>query len=310
MSNKSGITLIEIMVVVFIMSIIFGMGSAFLTHSGNKVALKMASNQTATYIALARSISMQDGCKASVRICRNDSRLDIFSNKLFAYWPLEDSKNLSGAFGLNLKSKNVYQDDDGKIGKCLRFVKNSELQYSPIQSQEGFLLSFWIYPERNPENSNQNICKMAGGDLLVLKPDYTIFLESDSNRIESDIRLNVYFWSEIQINYFPNYVSIIINGNEFKKNIKKKLPYTSELKFGDNFFGKIDEIKLSVHRFIDGTNLPQDIIFKTAPEEIFLDNGFLDIKVHTSLPKIVLERSIDKEISNLVVLATGQVEIK
>ncbi len=315
---SKGFTLIELMVVTALVSILLGIGSAFLSNSERQLALKMGTLHASSVLQSAKAVSIQENTSSKVNIFSKENTFQVWTGKLAGCWHLEDISG-TGAFSIQAKIQNCLPKE-GKVGKSMYFQPGTSKitlgNWGLFSLEDGFILSFWVYPERIKEGQEQILWEIPGHYILGISQDYTLFLKrGKTNLSPQEIRLPIYQWSLIEITQELSEISLSVdNIIRFQKsydNQKNRIPPTALLNIGNFFHGKIDEIKLLRRAIHLEWTLPAELEIRKSPQFIlFNSQGVPDPLLHSGGVVLVLGKWETTQESTIFVMETGQIRIQ
>ena len=294
--RRYGVTLIEIMVVIAIISIILGMSSALFTNFERRLSLKVAANRMAVVLRSAKNFAIQETSAAVVKISKEPPQAEIWGARMVGCWHLEDQVT-TGAFGLHGKAVNTTLVP-GKIGRGLHFrAGESDLvcgESGRLYLPYGFVFSFWIYPEKPRDARAQILWQVGTSYQLALTADTTLALTAFNQKLEvADYHLPLYQWTLLQLE--TDYRSIALRANNL---LLKQCTYAYQRldpkivwRLAARFQGRLDEIRLLSWLPLEHYSLPEDIFFAKTPTQFFFDShGLPDPQRNPTTVTIVLQR--------------------
>ena len=306
------------MFVTALISILLGIGSALFSNTQQKLSLKVSAFEAAAVIQSARNASMQENTSSKVNILPKENVFQVWSGKIAGYWHLEDTTG-TGALNFNAKIQNC-QMKEGKTGKSLHFQAGKSKihlgHWGLFSLEEGFVLSFWVYPERIQEDKEQILWEIPGHYILGISRDGTLFLKRGKSDINTqEVRLPLYQWSLIEITQEISEIFLTLDGvKRFQKtydNKKNPIPSSSSLIIGTFFQGKIDEIKLLRKAIFLEWTLPKELeIRKGPPFILFNAQGFPDPFFHSGGVILVLGKWETTEEASIFLSETGQIRVQ
>ena len=293
-----GFSLIELMVVVTLISILLGIGSALFTHAHRKLALNVAAAETVTLLKQARYFSMQESERSVILL--TPETMELWGYRPVGFWHLEDMVS-HGAFGKNATPKNL-ETAAGKVGRSLQFKgENSSLEcgkFGQFNLGDGFSLSFWVYPERAKDS--QSLFQISHYYILGVNPDYTLALKAFDQKTNTSLLypLPLYQWTHLYLADHGNSISVLADDVLLAQLSyrRSRIPQDAPLLLGNGFKGKMDEVKLCARVALETLWLPEDIVFRKAPERIVFDrHGALDVSNGISSLTMLLEKQSAQE---------------
>lgn len=314
---QKGFTLLELMVVIALISMLLGIGSALFTHRGEQLALKMAAYQTAAVLQSAQNASLQENMASTVLVFAKENTLEVWSHRLAGVWHLEDAK-AQGAWGRNGRATDVTAVP-GKIGKALFFeAGKSKLDCGKVSTfglSDGFHLSFWVYPERMNLSKPQTLLAIDGLCFLTLEEDSRLLLKTSSTTTRTDaFRLPLYQWSWVEITQDQAQCSLHVDHvlRLQKANASKAfyLPGASSIQIGSFFQGKIDEVTLFSRVLSTRFSLPANVeIVESVPTIFFTREGHLDPSRHLGGVTLRLGKWEGNERIAITLSEIGQIQL-
>lgn len=312
--NCRGFTLIEIMVVTALISILLGVMSALVTHFERRFALRKATVEISAALKVARNCALEERTFVRIDIDAGQGSLEFMGSRITGYWHFEDAIT-TGCLGRNGHVEGAALDA-GKIGNCLRFSGKARVRCGPLSHtdvRDGFLLSFWVYPEAVLDRP-QTLCQLGDLCQVQMDPTRSLFYVTPGQIYPLHLDLPLYRWSYLEMLHERDVVCFSLNyiaSGYIPAEKKLKTFQDSPLYIGGFFFGKIDEVRLSALTPLQTVVLPDEIRIVRAPERILINRyAQLDHLVHVAPETIILETKIRDQVavSRITIGITGDVD--
>ena len=305
--THSGATLVELMVIMAIISVMFGMSSAFFSHAGQKYIFSNSVKNIVSLIKYGQAYSKEENSFAEIRISPQYRNIQLWGGKIIRYWNMEDvpkNTSVSGRIG-NGYSCNGSSGLDTK----------DELQ--KLTKNGNFCISFWVFP-RNPKVLQVQTLWKAGAYFKVgLDKNFCPFATSYSRTITSKESLPLYQWSLIQFRQESNQM-ILSHGTTNHDSIKAKqdcqlVPIKNNLpiEFGTYFTGYIDEARLIVPQLRSNVTLDDIVDITSSVKTIHIaSNGQLDCQYHNNDITIQCKEQETKRQSTITLSTIGHCKLQ
>ncbi len=307
--SRRGLTLVELMVVIAIITVLMGVGVGVWASFRSGSARERAYRSLVTACRRAKVFSIEEGASSRLTIFRPKSGthgLQASGMRLVGFWHLETSSDpgrpdgpdpLEGFAGRMLEQVGgVFSDDKGVIpgrrgtGICFQKGGSIILPAGAMRLPRGGQISFYLRPVL--VDQKQNLLTRGRELEMTLGSDGRIEAQVGSVIIATDgFRLAPERWSRVALSYGPEAVTISVDGVVRARNAAdeevelpdaKELDLPLEIGSGEwQIFGTVDEI--AVHRSVrEGMIiLPQDIkILGDVDELRFEGGGMLDRRFH------------------------------
>jgi len=315
-SFKRGLTLLELLLVMAIMGVVFGLGlgafAALDAPDDASLGLVRSTLRSASNEALSRET------EARVRFVRETDVGGevvgaLLPSKLFVAgtWHFE-TEALKGAFGIDGAGFSLRTVDDGFIGHALSLAqKGAEARFDvkkdpAFDPSEGFVVELCLRSQAIEESAGHvlNIGNSIGIDLMPdgslrgwIAPDFStgkeravasakggtfMFAESGPHSVVAGR------WSRVRLEYDRRRLAIDVDGRPYQR-IAADLPVRElvgpmVLSNADRqgFRGDVDKLVVSLFQFTEPVELPRGVTFTEATprEVVFSGGGGLDSAVH------------------------------
>ena len=292
-SCSTGMTLIELMVVLALISMVIGISSAFFTQFNQRLALRSAARRISVVLRAARNFALEPQASSQVEINTEKGTITALGAKIVGYWHFEKEAAL-GAFGLKAHIQNAALTV-GKIGSSLQLNGQSEVDlgsFARFNTQQGYSLSGWIFPNGPFPKSTAVIWQIGSGISLALRQNNTLVFQESGRILFLDSYAPLYRWTHLRMVNNGKLVTIYVNGVVAEitfLNKKTKIISPEHLVLGSGYYGKLDEVSLAAMLPLEQYTLPADAAFQEAPKQITFDsNGNLDSLQHLSPINILL----------------------
>lgn len=297
-----GFTLVEMLVVISIISILFGISSGFYSKFEQRFDLSNATLHTTAILRQAKEMSREQNITTTCRINKPDE-IELWGARQTGFWHCDSlvsdvsSSNIMstpGIFGLVGKARNI-QIAPGKIRSSFLFLPDSQLKlatYAQLNLQQGMLLSFWIYPEKVTGYSVR-IAKLEDSFEMSLNSEYRLIIHVGKNKFVGNTPLLLYQWSHINIRWYNQ--KFIVTSNSLPIISEScgivNIPSYAYLEFGGGFRGKIDQIEVRSWSLFELYRIPNDIQITEAPQELHFQGKRNCEFVGDSAGRIVLSKN-------------------
>lgn len=340
---QAGLTLIELMLTMMIISIVLGLGVGALS------GLKVPGGQTSGLVrstlraAATQAISHESSC--SVVFDRDAGVMYPAELRVVGTWHFEDS-NLNGAFGLNGTGTGVRLVDDGYIGRALSLSQDGAQARFAIERDPAFDLTEGFVVElalRDPEGRGGRVLHighMVGIDLDAsgsvrgwFAPDFSDAAlagaqsprpaqsESDASRathlfVETEHgAILPGEWVRVRLEYDHAKLTLSIDGEPLQvlecEAAVRELVGNLGLSTADRegFRGDVDKLVVAAVSALEPISLADGAIFqnKTPKRVVFHGGGGLDPSVHSSSIEVGIE-FVDGNTDSILVGLLGAVE--
>jgi|FLOH01.1.fsa_nt_gi prepilin-type N-terminal cleavage/methylation domain-containing protein len=339
---QAGLTLIELMLTMMILSIVLGLGVGALSGlevpSGQTVGLV----RSALRAAATQAVSHEATC--SVAFHREQGIMYPAELRVVGTWHFEDS-SLVGAFGLNGLGTGVRVIDEGFIGKALSFAQSGSQALFAIEQDPAFDLSEGFVVEiavKDPEGKGGRVLHighMVGIDLTPegavrgwFAPDFSessllgsvpskvltdssanrathLFVETESGAVFPDE------WVRLRLEYDRSKLSLSIDGApmsvlECEAPVRELVGVLGlSTTDRDGFRGEVDKLVVAAVSALEPIQLDDGAIFqsKTPKRVVFHGGGGLDPTVHSGPVEVGVE-FVDGTTKTITVGILGTVE--
>jgi len=276
-NKQIGATLVELIVLIAIISIVFGMSSGLFTRFSQKFILPNSVQTIRNIIKYGQAYSKQENSYAKINFYKEHKSIQLWCGKIEHHWHMED---------INAQTQNI-KLVLGKIGNGYSFSKNSYYKAGKdlrkITPQGTFRISFWFFPRRSPFKSSQILWEAGNIFKLGITPDNHIFAMQYNNIIKSRNPISLYQWHHIE--YVQELDQMILYLNKIPVNQlsckiyppKEALPMV----FGKQYQGYIDEAHLVIPQLRYTWTWPDNIEVQISNKNIYIDNhGKINLQYH------------------------------
>ncbi len=303
--NGTGVTLLELLIVLGFMATLMGIGIGIYgrLNLGNVAAPGLVKG----VLRSARTHAIAESSFSRVDLDHKDHSIRSVALKTIGLWHFEDDSS-QGAFGLNASLNGAQISSAGKIGSCIRFSKASEQWIelpvgglSSYATREGIGLECDLFLERDSAGKlferaqNFSLSLIGNG---ALGAEVTVKDENGERKASAQTKagtLQLGRWHHLSFLYDCRRIRIFIDGLEvasvaesgkMESGIEETI-FISDRKRG--FEGKIDELRISALRPSEIIALPKGVEFAPGVGEIYFNAaGNLDPLFHAGPEKIGL----------------------
>ncbi len=333
-NDRSGFTLVELLVVLSIIALIMGVGLASLSHSGRQFSFQALRGELVSLVRYTRSNATTE--KGVSAIVIDPLKKEIYSRNRRAagLWHFEDldgSNNSTGAFNNNASLQgDALVAPYGRYGNGLMIASSGSADCGtiPILSRDaGLSIECWISPTVISPLSQRTVVNLTDGS-LTLEADDSLKATYGSLAFNTAASIIPYErWSYLMMVYEPDYtrsdgygiLSLYINntlvgqssGNSGISIGKKNFTVSSS---GASFQGMIDEVKVTLLVETEKIKLESDITITgelgqvfTTPFGIRFDK---DGRLIQSVPPMLFTSASTKDSFILEVTPDGAVKIR
>ncbi|HTF56256.1 MAG TPA: LamG-like jellyroll fold domain-containing protein [Planctomycetota bacterium] len=274
---RSGVTLLEILVVIVILSMILGLSLGILRNANKDLGVMAAANTVSSMLRAAAEHARAENAPAWVVLDMNERSIGALTRETIGMWHFEDT---TGAFGKDIKVSGAVQDK-GRVGLAYRFngphfIDCGEvLVYRPDQ---GMAIEMWFY--RFP-GTGKHILASIGNDMEVwADPVGRVHVRVGNVTANSETHLIPReSWIYLQAVYNGREIKILLNGAEVgTKPCRHTWKSAAPLIVGsrkDGIAGYIDEVRLSLVVPHDTYALPPEVEFDLPKGSKVQDGEFI-----------------------------------
>ena len=267
--------MMELLVVMTIMSIIMGIGIAFLTNTKRSSGFRSYVNQVESMARTARNFALQNHANSYLRIYVDPDNTDQVKispvgTRVEGFWRMEEIKN-----GRTFGAKNMHatvsgaQLVKGKVGNGFRFDGSGQLEcgiHGAFQANHGVYIEAWVKPEQFGEK--QILLSKKNDYRIAIDRDGQIMFQVESEKIFSGVSLNLNQWNWVQAIFDGSFIGIRLNDQGRARrmvNIDLKPDANNPVFIGYKFIGVMDEVKLG--RYVSDGNgqIPKGVKVKITP---------------------------------------------
>ncbi len=270
-SGNRGFTLVELMVVIVLVGLIMGMGTAFFQFSKTRYAMEANANQVQATLQATRSQAMTQNSPAYVQVRKRNGQVQVLSEQTMGRWEFEEVQNgkLPGALqkplsvAIDSSGGNPNILVPGRLGNAIH-LKDKKTAYrdalSYLSPSQGLVLRFWLRVKDVPGKS---VLFAQAGEFAFGFDDDGRFTSSVKDVVvKSEDRVSTRQWVFVRVLYFRNALLLYVNGNRVGS---QTIPEDRELQFRND-----------AKKFIMGSS-------SDSENEILLDS----LEVSALLPRTV-----------------------
>jgi prepilin-type N-terminal cleavage/methylation domain-containing protein len=303
-ARASGVTLVELMVVMSIIAILMGLGMAMLTESNKDNGLKAARGAVLGTCRYARSAARNSRAPVWVRVDPQGRWIATVVRRPMGAWHFEEEP-LTGALGHDAEMHDGKLFDDGRVGRAVLFGdKGGHLDCGNVPllaTHQGLLVELWY---RAIQHRKQRTLVSKRGEFEIAldkEGNLAAYAGSETDRVQLYARgasLPLGKWTKIALLWDGAALTLLVNDHPLAKKTG-----TASFSLSDGNFtvgsgeypldGAVDEVR--VDALIEDTryNLP-DLLAVSGPAEIRFDaTGALDADAHTGPATITIRGPAD-----------------
>ncbi len=315
MSRRRGVTLIELMVVLSIIGIIFGIGLAFLTSASRDLQFRSTVGQVRTLLRYARSEAIAQHSAAYVEVDPVARVMRAVTKRPIGLWHFEDDA-CTGAFGLNGKLSGG-ERVRGKLGSALALGNKDSVDCGELplfRPDQGILIEAWLLLS---STEAQSLFTCEGMYELRVAKDGGLAAEAGGKEVDADgAQVPVGRWFEVKLVYDGNVVVLKQDGQVVGVSEDDGKP--GELADRGSHFligggdlgmdGLVDEVRVSAILATETRTLPEGVsLAGDAPVQVWFDDrGRLDRDHHSGPVTLVLHWEKESETFTVGWLGTVQ----
>ena len=314
-STTKGITLIELMVVMAIISIVLGASSAFFTQFNKRLAVQGAAFEIRNVLRACKNYAAESQNNSTVRIV--DDAIILQGSRLLGCWHLEKiSQATSDGFGGKISVEGG-KTIPGKIGSAISLEKIENINCGRMQQlglNHAFIISFWCFFYTG-QTSNRSVFSLGENGNLQLTPQHTLIFSWRGESIQTPLSIPLFEWVHIKVRCDGDNATIFVNNIEEKSaKFSTFLPvedYEAELIFAENAQFHLDEIVVETLVELERYTLPENIVFGPSTTPIVFDEtGKLHPLYHQGNASVtVVEQGTEKQFTVRASLM-GQLKIE
>ena len=299
-SGKRGVTLLEILVVLAILSMIFAMTIGVLRNANRDLGVMAAANTVTSLLRAAGEHARAENSPAWVVLNRDERTAGTLIRETVVMCHFEDT---TGGFGKTIDVHGAVQVL-GRIGLAYRFRGSDTIDCGDIPRfapDQGIAIEMWF--NRAPGTGKHVLASI--GKEMELSVDAVGRIQCKVGQVTATSGTNLIpreWWTYVQAIYNGREIKIIINGAE-AGTIACKHPWRSAapLTLGakkDGLAGLMDEVRVSAIVPHDTYALPPQVEFELPRNAKVQDgeyligfdsSGRLDITRHTSDLMLVIK---------------------
>lgn len=311
-TNRHGVTLIELMVVMSIIAILLGIGMAMMSESNKDLGLRAARSSVLGICRFAKTAARNSRAPVSVRIDPDGKYIATVIRKPMAAWHFEDN-SLEGAFARSARLTNGKVADDGRVGKGISFTDaggSIDCGSVPLYaSDQGLLVEIWYRPKFHKRD--RVLVQKAGEFGLGLSKLGTLqgWVGGETDRVGiqmSDAPLPEGRWSKVSMLWDGTSLTLLVNDFPIaRKTPKKSDPTKSAVKFpmtdnplmvGAKEFpldGWVDELRVDALIEESRTQIRDPLVVKGPAEIRWDETGALDPAINNGAATITITSPVD-----------------
>jgi len=305
----AGLTLLELMLVLFVLALLFGISLGFLStlDLGRRSARGLVKN----VLRSAANTAIASGASAEVRVDPQSGTLVAQALRVVGTWHFE-GRALEGAFGIDGTVDPGLFTEDGYLGSALSFAgrfgasATIPVQHDPsFDLRDGFALEcavFWEEAGGGRLLSIGEACSLEIGGAGEVRGRFTAATEREGHPapgasvvVQSSAgRVPAGRWARLRLLYDRRELRLEVDG-VLAARVEETAPVwriDSPLVLSDErrpFPGRVDELCVSAVVSGEAARLPETVRIVESPPVIhFVPGGGLDRDLHPGSARIVL----------------------
>lgn len=315
MGHRRGVTLIELMVVLSVIAIVFGIGLAFLTSASRDLEFRSTVGQVRTLLRYARSEAIAQHSAAYVEIDPVAREMRAVTKRPIGLWHFEDDA-CTGAFGHHGKVSGG-ELVRGKLGSALSLGRKNSVDCGELplfRPDQGILIEAWLLLN-SAEAQSLFTCEGMYG--LRVAKDGGLAGEAGGKETDAEgVRVPVGRWFEAKLVYDGKIVLLkqdgqVVGASEDDGKAGELVDRGAHFFIGGGDLGMdglVDEVRVSAILPTETRHLPEGISIEgDAPVQVWFDErGRLDRGHHSGPVQIVLHWEKESETFTIGWLGTVQ----
>lgn len=267
--SRAGVTLIEILAVLMILSLLMGLGVAVLRNANKDLGVRAAAGRIVTILRGAHEHARAENSPAWVVFTVQEPTAAALTRETVGMWHFEEDG--AGAFGKG-PTVNGPLIAPGRVGMCYRFRRTTEtidLGPIPIQSpDQGLSLEMWFW--RAPGGGKSVLCSAGFPLEVVLEAGGRVNARVLGVTLNSgDIVVPRESWVHLMVFHNGREARLFINGAEVRGAAgPPQWTKPGPLVIGatkDGLVGLVDEVRLCLIVKRDIYRLPAQVEFEFPP---------------------------------------------
>lgn len=302
--RAGGLTLLELLVVIVILSLVLGLSVTFLQDAGKDLGVVASANHVAGLLRGARERARATGAPAWVVFDVPRRAVHLQVKETVGEWHFEDPPE-AGAFGRNARIRNAGRVP-GRLGQGLQLsgggtIHGGDLPFWGVDP--GFAVELWFQRRAGRAAGRGVLCTLADGVELAVEADGRIVgragglsVSSGASRIPPDA------WCHVQLLYSGRDLRLYVNRSpvEVRPGQAGWVPAGAAFVVGSEragFAGIVDEVRVSrltpgeeyvlageaVFEFPPGTAIPPDgkLLVAFDPEGRLESGGAFTVRIRS-----------------------------
>jgi type II secretory pathway pseudopilin PulG len=273
----AGVTLLEILVVIVILSMILGMTIAVLRNANRDLGVLAATSTISSMLRAAAEHARAEASPAWVVLDLDRRTIGTLTRETIGMWHFEDR---TGAFGkvANVKGPVL---DRGRVGLAYRFKPNETIECGEVpvfRPDQGVGIELWFY--RSPRG-NKHILASIGKEAEVwVDANGRVAAKVGSTQVISGtVLVPRESWIFLQAIHNGRELKLLLNGTEVGS-VPCRHDWQSPAPFvvgaaKDGIAGMIDEVRLSLIIPRDTYPLPPQVEFELPRGSKVADGEFI-----------------------------------
>lgn len=208
-SRRSGMTLLELLTVIVILSLMLGLSVYFLKNANRDLGVNASANTVKSVLTGARQLARSNAAPAWVVLDTKQNALYMLAKETVGEWHLEDA---SGAFGRDATISGGVAVP-GRVGMGLRMGSSATVQCGQIPvytPDEGVAVELWY--QRKQRASRGVLCTIGDQVEVASEADGRVTARVGSLNVNSgNVRVPLEAWCHLQVIYSGRDLRLSLN---------------------------------------------------------------------------------------------------
>ncbi|MCE9582933.1 MAG: prepilin-type N-terminal cleavage/methylation domain-containing protein [Planctomycetes bacterium] len=302
--RATGVTLIELMVVMSIIAVLLGVGMAMMSESNKDMGLRAARGSVLGMCRFARTAARNTRAPVSIRIDPGGKFLTTVVRRPMGAWHFEED-SLVGALGHTATLAGGKLTDDGRIGRAVAFSDSGGNidcgNVAMYSTDQGLIVEIWYRPKLHKKD-RVLVQKSGEFGLAISRFGYVQgFVGVEAQRVSiamTDAPLPEGRWSKVSLLWDGTGLTLAVNDHPLARKTGKATFAMGDapVMIGTKEFpldGWVDELRVDA-LLEDSRTVLRDNLTVSGPAEIRWDEtGALDATLHTGPATITIKSPID-----------------